>query len=150
MITLTPHTYKESSSGAVATPSTGFVTVFADTDKKLKQKDSTGTVTDLTATGGGGGGVIRSINNITTNTTAGSTASTDYVYIATNAITVTLPTCVSNTNRYDINNDNPINGNVAVTVNCTGAENIAGETSIILFPGDSLALLSDNSQWRII
>lgn len=55
MITLTPHTYKESSSGAVATPSTGFVTVFADTDKKLKQKDSTGTVTDLTATGGGGG-----------------------------------------------------------------------------------------------
>lgn len=40
---------------SVPTPAAWTLTVFADTDNKLKQKDSSGVVTDLTATWWGGG-----------------------------------------------------------------------------------------------
>jgi hypothetical protein len=39
-----------------ATPAAGTLLVYAKTDHKTYQRDSTGTVTDLTATGGAGGG----------------------------------------------------------------------------------------------
>lgn len=52
---LTPHQFDTVAAANVATPALWKVAVFADTDNKMKQKDSTGTVTDLTATGWGGG-----------------------------------------------------------------------------------------------
>ena len=50
----------------------------------------------------------RSISTITVSTNAGSNARTDYVYNGntTGAITLTLPTAVSNTNRYTVKNSN--------------------------------------------
>lgn len=42
-------------SASVLTPPAGCVTIFADTDNKMKQKDSAWVVTDLTATWWGGG-----------------------------------------------------------------------------------------------
>jgi hypothetical protein len=53
---LTPQQIRTVASASVPTPPSGAVTLFADTDEKIKQKDSTGTVTDLTATGEWGGG----------------------------------------------------------------------------------------------
>ncbi len=47
---LTPQNLKTVASGSVTTPSAGEVILFADSDNKVKQKDSTGTVTDLTST----------------------------------------------------------------------------------------------------
>lgn len=45
---------------SVSSPASGFAKMFFDASNsgKLSQKDSSGVVTDLTATGGGGGGVV--------------------------------------------------------------------------------------------
>lgn len=52
---LSPQQLKTIASASVPTPPSGYVVIFVDTDNKTKQKDSSGVVTDLTATGGGGG-----------------------------------------------------------------------------------------------
>lgn len=96
--------------------------------------------------GGGGGGITRSINNISTTTTAGATASTDYTYFVTGTTTLTLPTCVSNTNRYSVNND----GSGTVTIACNGAETINGSTTITVSPNSTIEVISNNTQWKVI
>jgi len=67
----------------------------------------------------------------------------------TQAITITLPTAVSNTATINIKKiDATAN---TVTINCTGAETIDGDsTQIIQFENTSLQLVSDSSNWRIV
>src|SRR5688572_4863623 len=62
-----------------------------------------------------GGGITRTIVVTSGNVSAGATASTDYVYLVAGAHTITLPTAVSNTNRYTIKN----NHSAAITVDTT-------------------------------
>lgn len=54
---LSPQQLKTIASASVPTPPSGYVVIFVDTDNKTKQKDSSGVVTDLTATGAGGSGI---------------------------------------------------------------------------------------------
>lgn len=93
----------------------------------------------------GGSGITRSINNISGTTTAGATASTDYVYFCTGTFTLTLPTCVGNTNRYTVK---CISG--TLTIACNGAETIDGTTTISVAVEDSVDIISNNTEWKIV
>lgn len=123
----------------------------ANTTITYAYNDST-KYTDVTisASGGGGGsvtGIIRSVNNIATNTNAGAVAGTDYVYLAGATLNLTLPTSVGNSNLYTVKNT----GSGTVTVLPTGAETIDGSSNLILpLQFTSVDLISNNSgNWDI-
>lgn len=108
--------------------------------------------TDVTVatTGGGGGsvtGIIRSINNIAVSTAAGNTAGTDYVYLASGTLNVTLPTSIGNLNMYTVKNV----GAGTITVLPTGAETVEGAPNITMpVQYTSVDLISNNSgNWNI-
>jgi len=114
---------------------------------------ATGQVLTTTAAGGlywstpGGGGISRSVSSISSNTNAGSAASTDYVYVCTAGITVTMPTAVSNTNRYTIKNTT----SSVVGVATTSSQTIDGSTTYSISKQyQAIDLISDGSNWSII
>lgn len=93
-----------------------------------------------------GGSFTRSISNVSTNTSAGSAASTDYVYYVSGTTTITMPTAVGNTNRYTIKNV----GVGVVTIQTVSGQTIDGSNPITLpVTNTSLDLISDNSNWRV-
>lgn len=94
--------------------------------------------------GGGGSGITRSVATISTPTTAGSTAATDYVYFVDNT-TLTLPTAVSNTNRYTVK---CISG--TCVVDGDGSETIDGSANIGIQVEDSVDLISNNTEFKVI
>lgn len=101
---------------------------------------------DITVAATGGGGTIRSINSVSTNTNAGATAGTDYVYLCTGTMTITLPTAAANTNLYTVKNV----GTGVVTVATTGGQTIDGSVSISLFVQyTAVDLISDTSNWNV-
>lgn len=93
----------------------------------------------------GGSGITRSIVVTSGNVSAGAMASTDYVYLIAGAHTVTLPTAVSNTNRYTIKN----NHSASVALAFTGAETADGG-GVTLAPQASVDLISNGTNWSII
>lgn len=102
--------------------------------------------TDITFASTGGGGTIRSINSISTSQTAGATAGTDYVYICSGTITLTLPTAVGNTNLYTVKNA----GTGIITVDTTSSQTIDGDLTITMpVKYTSVDLISDGSNWQI-
>jgi hypothetical protein len=89
----------------------------------------------------------KSINVVSVNTSAGSASSTDYVYLASGTINITLPTAVGNQNLYTIKNV----GTGVITVNTTSSETIDGSlTAPIRVQYLSLTLVSDGANWNII
>lgn len=102
---------------------------------------------DVTITStGGGGGTVRSINNISTSQTAGSTAGTDYVYLCSGTLTLTLPDAAANTNLYTVKNV----GTGVVTVNTTSAQTIDGSsTAVMTIQYTAIDLISDTANWNI-
>jgi len=110
--------------------------------------------TDATITGDGTSatplsvvpfGISRSVSTISTNSNLGNTAKTDYVSFVTGTTTVTLPTAVGNTNRYTIKS---ITGTTIVA--CNGAETIDGSATIGIQNEDSVDLISNNTEWKVI
>lgn len=95
---------------------------------------------------GGGGGSTRSINNVSTPTAAGDAAGTDYVYLCSGTMTLTLPTAVGNTNLYTVKN---VSTGV-VTVATTGGETIDdGLTAVLRVQYTAVDLISDGSNWKV-
>jgi len=93
------------------------------------------------------GGSIKSINSVSTNTSAGSAASTDYIYLASGTINITLPTAVGNNNYYTIKNV----GTGTITIDTTSSQTIDGSlTAPIKVQYLSLTLISDGANWNII
>ena len=111
----------------------------------VSSTNTNGDVT-VTVTAGSGSGITRSITSITAATTAAATASTDYVYFITGTTTLTLPTAVSNTNRYSAVNNDPT---LTTTIATTSSQTINGSTTITLVPGQSVDLISNNTNWSI-
>lgn len=107
--------------------------------------------TDVTiaATGGGGGsvtGIIRSINTISTSQTAGATSGTDYVYICSAGVQLTLPDATTNQNLYTIKNTSTS----SVLVTTTSAQTIDTQPTVIMpVQFTSVDLISDSSNWQI-
>lgn len=99
------------------------------------------------SSGTGGSGITRSVNSISTPTTAGATASTDYIYLVTGTTTLTLPTAVGNTNRYSVKRV----GTNTVTIATTSAQTIDGSsTATLLVQYVSIDLISDGANWNVI
>lgn len=97
--------------------------------------------------GGGGGtaGITRSVSSITTNTTAGAVALTDYTYICTGTLTLTLPTAVGNTNRYSVTSTDGL-----TTVATTSSQTINGSlTATLPLANMTLEFISNNSNWIV-
>jgi hypothetical protein len=91
--------------------------------------------------------IRRSINVVSSPTTAGATANTDYVYLVSGTTTITLPTAVGNTNMYTIKRT----GTNTVTIDTTSSQTIDGLTSqTLLTQYESMSFISDNSNWSII
>jgi hypothetical protein len=90
---------------------------------------------------------VKSINSVSGNTNAGNNSNTDYIYFASNTITITLPTAISNTNSYVIKNV----GTGTITINTTSSQTIDGSlTALIKLQYLSLTLISDGANWNII
>jgi hypothetical protein len=86
----------------------------------------------------------RTIQTVTTATTLG--ANGDYVvFISGTNGAVTLPTAVGNTGRYTLKNIHTADK----TVSTTSSQTIDGGTLTIL-PGDSVDVISDGTNWRIV
>lgn len=95
----------------------------------------------------GSGGITRSIATVSTNTAAGSTAATDYVYLASGTITVTLPATTGNTNLYTVKNI----GAGVVTVATTGGETIDGSsTAPIPVQFTSYDFVATGGNWNVV
>jgi hypothetical protein len=94
-----------------------------------------------------GTGISRGIYSVSTNTTAGSGANVDYVYLVSGTTTITLPTAVGNTNTYTIKRTNT----GTVTIATTSSQTIDGSTSINLnVQYVSITVVSDGANWNII
>lgn len=101
---------------------------------------------DVTITGSAGSGIVRSINSISTSQTAAAAIATDYVYVCSAGIALTLPTAVSNTNLYTIKNTSTS----SVLVATTGGQTIDGSTTAILSTQyTSIDVTSDGSNWDL-
>jgi hypothetical protein len=126
---------------AIASPATGLI-VYDNTLLSLYQFNGTAWVAV-----GAGGGSTKSINSVSTNTAAGSSASTDYFYFASGTINITLPTAVGNNNNYVIKNV----GTDTITIDTTSSQTIDGSlTAPIKVQYLSLTLISDGANWNII
>jgi hypothetical protein len=88
----------------------------------------------------------RSIASVTSSTTLGSSANTDYVALIGSGGAPTLPTAVSNTNRYTIKNTHT----ASITLSTTSSQTIDGSTTFALIPNASIDVVSDGANWRII
>lgn len=114
-------------------------------------KNNTTKYTDITiaSTGGGGsvGGTVRSINNISTSQTAGATAGTDYVYICSAGLALTLPPAAANTNLYTVKNTSTS----SVVILPDGADTIDDTSNAILsFKYTQIDTISDGiANWNI-
>ena len=95
-----------------------------------------------------GTGISRGIYSVSTNTSAGSGANVDYVYLVSGTTTITLPTAVGNTNTYTIKR---VNTGV-VSIATTSSQTIDGSASPITINVRyvSLTLVSDGANWNII
>ncbi len=93
-------------------------------------------------------GITRSVNSISTATTAGSASSTDYVYLVSGTTTLTLPTAVGNTNLYTIKNV----GTNTISIATTSSQTIDGSSSPITLSvaNTSIDLISNGSNWNIV
>lgn len=130
--------------GKVTAPSLQITT--SPTSGYVLTSDATGNAT-WQAAPGGGSGITRSVTVTSGSYTAGSTASTDYIYLVAGAHNATLPTASGNSNRYTFKN----NHSASVTVTRAGADTVEGATSISVSPGNSVDLISNGtSAWYVI
>ena len=93
-------------------------------------------------------GYVNNVSVITSGTTAGSSANTNYYIIANcaSACTVTLPTAIANTDLYVIKRT----GAGVVTLATTSSQTIDGSLTVPEnVVNQSLSLISDNSNWNI-
>lgn len=91
--------------------------------------------------------ISRVILSVSSPTTLGSASNTDYVYLVSGNTAVTLPTAVSNTNRYTIKNT----GTGTVVVQTTSSQTIDASNSASLpVQYTSLDLISNGSNWNVI
>lgn len=108
--------------------------------------DQTKKVDVTFASTGGPGGSTRSITSVSTTTSAGDTAGTDYVYLCSGTFDITLPTAVGNTNLYTIKNV----GSGIITIKTTSSQTIDGQATIVMpVQFTSVDLISDTANWNI-
>lgn len=93
----------------------------------------------------GGSGVTRTVTVSSGSFTAGSSASTDYVYFIAGAHTASLPAAAGNTNRYTFKNNHSAN----ITIDTVGAETVEGAASISIAPQESVDIISNGTNYFV-
>jgi hypothetical protein len=95
----------------------------------------------------GASGITRTVASISSDTTAGATASIDYVYYVSGATTLTLPTAVGNTNMYRVIRT----GTSTVAIQTTSSQTINGAAAPLnlITRYTSVDLGSDGANWFI-
>ena len=95
-----------------------------------------------------GTGISRGIYSVSTNTSAGSGANVDYVYLVSGSTTITLPTAIASTNTYTIKRV----GTSTVSIATTSSQTIDGSASPITINVQyvSITVVSDGANWNII
>jgi hypothetical protein len=94
-----------------------------------------------------GSGITRTVVVTSGAFTAGSAASTDYVYLVAGAHNATLPTASANSNRYTFKN----NHSASVTITRAGTDTVEGATSITIGPEESVDLISNSTNaWFVL
>ena len=124
---------------------TGAITLTSGSNITLTPSGNTITIASTAS-----GGISRSISTITTSTSAGASASYDYVFIGATSgnINLTLPTAVSNTNRYSVKQSNAVG---TLTLLTTSSQTIDGLTAFALNKQyQAVDLISDNANWHIL
>ncbi len=117
------------------------VTITTAVNNTTKKVDIT-----IASSGGGGGGTVRSVNSISTSTAADSASGTDYVYLCTGTLTLTLPDASANTNLYTVKNV----GTGIVTIDTTSSQTIDGALTIIMpLRYTAVDLISDTANWNV-
>lgn len=112
----------------------------------LKWNDSKKKFINGVGSSSGGASISRVVTSISSPTTAGADALTDYVYLVSGTTTLTMPTAVGNTNLYTIKNV----GSGVVTVATTGGQTIDnGSTAVLQVRYTSIDLVSDGSNWEV-
>lgn len=103
--------------------------------------------TDVTFSASGTGGSSRSVQSISANQVLDSAAGTDYVYICTGTLTLTMPTASGSSNLYTIKNA----GTGVITILPDGADTLDNDVSIIMpVRYTSVDLISDSvANWNI-
>lgn len=92
-------------------------------------------------------GQTRWIYVVSSDVTAGSTRGTDHVYLCSGTMTVTLPTAVSNINRYTVKRS----GTGTITIATTSSQTIDGaSTYSISIQYQAVDLVSDGTNWVVI
>lgn len=143
------------SSGTVAIARGGTATGSTPSNGQLLIGNGTGyTVATLTAgagvgvTNGSGSITVASTRTITSITTTYTALTSDDVILATSGtFTVTLFTAAGNTGKtLDIKNG----GAGTVTVDGSSTETIDGELTFTLAANDSLTIVSDGTNWRVL
>jgi hypothetical protein len=142
--------------GLWAKPNTGATTNYAARIDGAIDLNATGAGTSgqvLTSAGAGAaptwttvsgsGGISRSINSVSANTTAGSAATTDYIYFCSSTMNLTLPSAVANTNCYTVKNTGA--GVITIVGTVDGTVNPK-----ITVTNASLDIISDGTNWRIV
>jgi hypothetical protein len=99
-----------------------------------------------------GGLITRSISSISSPTSGGSAANTDYVYFVSGTTTFTLPTAVGNKNRYTLIHTDTSTMTLATTSSQTIAFYPAAPatTATVTVQGTVVELFSDGSNWWTI
>lgn len=115
-----------------------------------------GTVNQVLTTDGNGittwasvatGGVSRVVSILSVSSTLEASANTDYAFFPNVGVVLTLPTAISNTNRYTIKN----RSSSSILVSATTGEDIDDATTALLTTqNESIDLLSNGSVWGII
>ena len=132
--------------GTWATPASGYITSLTTTGTSGAATVTSG-VLNIPQYAGGGTGITRNVSSISTATTAGATAATDYVYNVTATCTLTLPTAVGNTNKYTVTN---AGASTTVTIATTSSQTINGSTTATFSAQYvSYDLISDGANWII-
>lgn len=91
------------------------------------------------------GYITRTVVSTSGAATLPNTANTDYIVFITGAHNQTLPSAVSNTNKYDIKNTHTS----GVTISTTSSQTIDGDLTIVLPPLGAVTLISNGSNWSI-
>lgn len=109
--------------------------------------DGNGITQWASVTAVGGSGITRTVSVLSVSSTLAASANTDYAFFPNVGINLTLPTAISNTNRYTVKN--MVVSSILISA-ATGEDIDGAITALLTEQYESIDLQSNGSVWGII